>query len=87
MTARLKLPRALSETVSTPPVLEVEGADVREALESLFRSAPGLRSHIVDESGDVRPHVSVFVDAVQADLATPIGPGSDIRIIQAVSGG
>lgn len=67
--------------------VQVEGADVQEALSSLFDVEPGLRHHIVDETGEIRPHVSVFVDAVQANLTTAVQSGSDIRIIHAVSGG
>jgi hypothetical protein len=56
-------------------------------LGELFRREPGVRNHIVDESGAIRPHVSVFVDGVQAGLDTPVRPDSQVRVLQAVSGG
>lgn len=87
MTAGIKLPRMLWEAVHTDPVHEVEGATVAEALDDLFARVPGLRGHIVDETGVVRPHVSVFVNRLQADLDTPVGDGSELRILHAVSGG
>jgi hypothetical protein len=49
-------------------------------LEDLFDSAPGLRQHLLDEDGRIRPHVLVFVD-------TPVGRDADVQVLQAVSGG
>lgn len=85
--ANLRLPRMLSETVKTEPAYHVRGETMGEALADLFDQVPGLRNHIVDESGLVRPHVSVFVDGDQADPDTPVSEGSDIRVLHAVSGG
>lgn len=87
MTARIRLPRVLFETVNTKASHEVDGATVREAFSALFEVEPGLRHHIVDETGTTRPHVSVFVDGHQADLDTAVAEGSDIRVLHAVSGG
>jgi molybdopterin synthase sulfur carrier subunit len=73
--------------VGTASELSVEGADVRTALSDLFLKEPGLRNHLIEEDGQIRPHVSVFVDAVEADLETHVEEGSEIRILHAVSGG
>jgi hypothetical protein len=56
-------------------------------LENLFAEEPGLRNHLLDDAGGIRPHVLIFVDAMRADLATPVGPGSQVQVLQAVSGG
>jgi hypothetical protein len=77
----------LSQAVNTALRHYVEGATVEEALDCLFRAAPGLENHIVDETGGIRPHVSVFVDGNQAGLSTPVGRDADIRVLHAVSGG
>lgn len=87
MTASVRLPRMLTETVKTDATHEVDGTTVEGALADLFARVPGLRNHIVDETGSVRPHVSVFVDGVQADLDTALPQGSEIRVLHAVSGG
>lgn len=87
MKASIKLPRMLWETVNTDPVHEVSGETVAEALDDLFARVPGLRGHILEGTGVVRPHVSIFVDGLQADLDTRVGDGSDLRVLHAVSGG
>lgn len=87
MTASIKLPRMLAETVKTGNVHTVKGSTLAGALEDLFSQVPGLRNHIVDETGAIRPHVSLFVDGKQAGLQTFVDDDADIRVLHAVSGG
>ncbi len=64
---------------------------VGEALASLYRAHPGLRDRVQLETGEVRPHVNVFVGGESIrfldGLATPIGAGAELHILPAVSGG
>jgi len=83
----VKLPRMLSETVNVGQSHSVAGDSVANALEDLFVRVPGLRNHVLDDSGEIRPHVSIFVDGVQADLGTDLSEDSEVRILHAVSGG
>jgi molybdopterin converting factor small subunit len=73
------------------PVMEVAGETVRETLEAVFRSSPTLRSYILDDQAALRKHVTVFVDGEQIrdrqHLSDPVSPGSEIFIMQALSGG
>ena len=66
-------------------------SNVREALERLWAIHPGVRDRVVDEQGDVRPHVNVFVgdESIRftGGLDTPVPDGAEIWIIPAVSGG
>lgn len=87
MSVTVKLPRVLTQAVTSGTHHRAEGETLSEVLESLFADEPGLRNHLLDETGAIRPHVLVFVDAAQADLDTPVGPGSQVQVLQAVSGG
>jgi sulfur-carrier protein len=66
-------------------------ATVREALELLWRAYPALRDRVVNEEGQVRGHINVFVgnESIRYldGLATPITADAEISIIPAVSGG
>ena len=80
----------LQRHVSCPPV-EVAGATVREALEAVFAGNPMLRSYLLDDQGQVRKHMSIFVDGEQlhdrqrqSDRVTADG---EIFVMQALSGG
>lgn len=83
----IRLPRLLAETANTKPSHPVTGSTVAEALDDLFTGLPGMRNHLLDETGAIRPHVSVFVDGHQAELTTEVGGDTDIRVLHAVSGG
>ena len=57
----------------------------------MFAATPRLREYVVDERGVLRKHMTVFVDGQQlADregLSDPVGPRSEIFVMQALSGG
>lgn len=71
--------------------LAVTPRTLRDALAALARDYPGVARRVLDEQGQLRPHVNLFVggEAVRfADgLETPIADGSEIAILPAVSGG
>ncbi|MDH4563416.1 MoaD/ThiS family protein [Pseudomonas sp. BN411] len=73
------------------PELDVAAATVAEALEAAFVANPRLRSYLLDDQGRLRRHVAIFVDAQQVSdrrrHTDPVGPASDIFVVQALSGG
>lgn len=87
MSVTVRIPRVLSQVVTTGLRHEAEGETLRAVLEDLFDREPGLENHLLDEDGRIRPHVLIFVDAARADLDTPVGPSSEVQVLQAVSGG
>ena len=87
MTVRVRLPRVLTDITAVAPRHELAGATLGEVLENLFAVAPGLRHHLLDEAGRIRPHVLIFVDSVRADIDSAVGDDSEVQVLQAVSGG
>ena len=73
------------------PTTDVPGSTVRAVLDSVFTDNPPLRGYIVDEEGALRKHVSVFVDNApiqdRVRLADAVKPGSEVYVLQALSGG
>ena len=71
--------------------LSIWAPTVRAALEELERSQADLYRNICDETGAVRRHLNVFVNADNmrdlAGLDTPLAPGDVLTILPAVSGG
>lgn len=88
--ARVTFTPNLRRHLSTPEAV-VSGATVREALLAVFREHPALRGYVLDDQGRLRQHVVVFVDGEQvrdrAGLGDPIGPSSELFVLQALSGG
>jgi sulfur-carrier protein len=62
-----------------------------EALQAVFALTPALRDYIVDEQGQLRKHVTIFIDNEQIDnrrdLAQIISDNAEIYVVQALSGG
>jgi molybdopterin synthase sulfur carrier subunit len=71
--------------------VELAGGTVRELLDALFAVYPGLRGYVLDEHGALRHHVVAFVDGDAVPdkdrLATPVPPGGEVYLSQALSGG
>lgn len=83
----LRLPRVLGSAARAGLSHQVEGASLATALDDLFAREPALRPHLLDESGEIRPHVLIFVDGSRAALGDDVGPDSEVRVLQAASGG
>lgn len=93
MAVTFLIPTYLATFTGNRSSISVDGqpATVRDALEALWTKHPALRDRIVDERGEVRPHVNLFVGAecirFTEGLATKVPEGSEISVVPAVSGG
>ncbi len=68
--------------------VEASGRTLAELMTDLDRRYPGLRFRMVDEQDRLRPHIRLFVNGEQArELGTAVGPGDEVQIVQALSGG
>jgi molybdopterin converting factor small subunit len=69
----------------------VQAFTVRCVLEAIERTEPALYRAVCDETGRVRRHVNVFVNASHVTehggLDAPLAPGDVITLLPAVSGG
>lgn len=87
---RIAFTRHLQTHVDAPDT-QVGGATVREALDEVLAANPRLRGYVLDDSGAVRKHISVFLDGEsvrdRAGLTDPLAPDSEIFVMQALSGG
>jgi sulfur-carrier protein len=64
---------------------------VGDVLSGLWERHPALRDRVLDEQGEIRTHVNIFVgsDDVKrlSGLHTRVDPGAELHIFNAVSGG
>ncbi|MDX1644470.1 MAG: hypothetical protein R3244_08960, partial [Thermoanaerobaculia bacterium] len=65
----------------------VEGATAREALRDLERRVPSLKGWILDERGELREHVDLFVNRRRQELDTTLESTDELFVLQAISGG
>ena len=85
---RVRIPTPLRSYTAQQTTVEAQGATVAELLADLDRQFPGIRFRMVDEQGQLRTHMKVFVnqDATR-DLTTSVRGTDEVTIMQALSGG
>ncbi len=85
---RVRIPTPLRSYTAQQTTVDAQGATVADLLADLDRQFPGIRFRMVDEQGQLRTHMKVFVnqDATR-DLTTSVGGADEVTIMQALSGG
>ena len=85
---RVLIPPPLHSYTDGLTVVEEEGATLAEMLARLDARFPGIRFRIIDEQDRIRPHIKFFVNTrLVAEIQRAVGPGDDVQIIAALSGG
>ena len=91
MSVPVRIPTPLRKLTDNQEVVQVEGANVREVLNSLDRAFPGLKERICDEHNNIRRFVNVFVNDEDIrflqESDTPVKTGDEISIVPAIAGG
>ena len=68
--------------------VQAVGATLGDLLLDLDARYPGIRFRMIDEQDQVRRHMRIFINGEPVkDLAHGIGPGDEMAIVQALSGG
>jgi sulfur-carrier protein len=65
----------------------IDGATVAELLAEFERTHPAMSGWILDERGQIRRHINVFVNGERGKESTAVGPEDRIDILPAISGG
>lgn len=80
-----------SAEVSVDPTSTEAGATLAGVLDALEASYGGIRARILDDSGNLRRFVNVYIGDEDVrfteGLATPTPGGTEISVIPAVAGG
>jgi molybdopterin converting factor small subunit len=87
----IHVPGPLREYCGGAAQLSMPAGTVRAALEDLERTQSALYRNVCDETGKVRRHLNVFVNADNVrdldGIDTMLAPGDVVTILPAVSGG
>ena len=72
-------------------LVEVNAATIGDAINELQARFPGIAERLVDDKGEVRRFVNVYVNEEDIrflqNRATPLKDGDEISIIPAIAGG
>jgi molybdopterin synthase sulfur carrier subunit len=73
------------------PPCKVEASTLATALDHVFAMRPNVRSYVLDDRGQVRKHMAIFINdqAIKdrAALSDPLQTNDRVYVIQALSGG
>lgn len=90
MTA-VRIPPVLRQQAGNQKKVEVTGATVGEALESLLGQYPGMREQVFTEDGSLNRFVNVYVNGrdvrYEQELATPVTESDEVILLPAMAGG
>ena len=91
MSVTVRVPTTLRSLTSGESEVDVEGGTVANVLDNLEGAHPGFKERILDDVGQLRRFVNVFVsddDVRFVDgLSTTVPDGETLSIVPAVAGG
>ena len=86
-TVEVLIPGALKSYTRDTNV-QAEGATLDALFDDLDRRYPGLRFRVVDEQGQLRPNMRLFVNGLGTrDMGHALKPGDYVAVVLALSGG
>ena len=85
----LRVPPTLAQFCGGERLLTVSGARVDEALGAATARHPLLRGQLLDERGQIREHLHLFLNDtdVRRDLDSALQEGDELTVLRAMSGG
>lgn len=91
MPIQVRIPTPLRKLTQEAEIVEVTATTVQQAITELQNRYPGIKERLVDESGEVRRFVNVYVNEEDIrflqNQQTPLKEGDEISIIPAIAGG
>jgi sulfur-carrier protein len=91
MSAKVRIPTPLRKLTNNEELIEVNASTVADAILELQNRFPGIKERLLDENGDVRRFVNVYVNEEDIrflqNQQTPLKTGDEISIIPAIAGG
>ena len=91
MPKKVRIPTPLRKLTNNEELVEVNATTIGEALVELQARFPGIQERLVDEKGEVRRFVNVYVNEEDIrflqNRETPLKDGDEISIIPAIAGG
>jgi len=91
MPQKVRVPTPLRKLTNNEEIVEVRASTVAEVIAELQSRYPGIRERLVDDKGEVRRFVNVYVNEEDIrflnNQQTALKDGDEISIIPAIAGG
>ena len=91
MAVTVKIPTPLRNLTGDLSVVSAASDSITALVEELEGDYPGMRERLLDEGGELRRFVNLFVNGEDIrfmdGLQTSLGEGDEVSIVPAVAGG
>jgi sulfur-carrier protein len=91
MAVKVRVPGALRQLTRGAAVVEVDAADVSQALRALSEKYPGFQERLYDDKGQLRQFINIYRNDEDirfgSGLETKLDENDDLSIVPAVAGG
>ncbi len=91
MSVTIRIPTPLRRVTDGVDKVEVEGNTLSEAIDALEAQFPGVQERLMDETGELRHFVNIYVNGEDVrfldGLGTSIKSGDEVSVVPAVAGG
>ncbi|MEO8541779.1 MAG: ubiquitin-like small modifier protein 1 [bacterium] len=91
MPVTVLIPQPLRNLTGNLSKVSGEGATLESLVSNLEGSFPGMRDRVMDESGQLRRFVNIYVNGedvrFMSGLGTALKEGDEVSIVPAVAGG
>ena len=91
MSVMVRIPTPLRRMTNGQAKVEIDANNVGDMVEQLDSSYPGFKARLVDENGDLRYFVNIYLNGEDVrflqGLDTATKSGDEVSIVPAVAGG
>lgn len=91
MAISVRIPTPLRKLTHDLDTVQVEAGNIGELITALEQSYPGIQERLVDEAGNIRRFVNVFINDEDIrfleEKATALKAGDEVSIVPAIAGG
>lgn len=91
MAVKIVTPTAWREKMAGPSTIEVPAGNLLGVMQALAEKYPGVGGQLLDEQGELRPGVSVFINQENCrylgGMSATVRDGDEVYIIPMVTGG
>jgi molybdopterin synthase sulfur carrier subunit len=91
MAVKVHIPTPLRRMTENQAEVEIEAGTVAELVENLEKAHPGIREKLLDESGEIRRYVNIYVNEEDIRFMdgaqTALKAGDAVSIVPAIAGG
>ncbi len=91
MALTVRIPTPLRTLTKGNAEVQAKGDTVADVVEDLERQFPGLRDRLVDEAGEIRRFINIYVNEEDIrfldNRKTALKAGDQVSIVPAIAGG